>query len=129
MSGNGLQDERNMEPRAAPDKCLRDEIVRLGKELEQARVALEDAHTEISVVTEECARQERYATAHQAARVRAEAAERLARERATGLATAATAQDADLNLRQMLEETSLLAEELREANDALLSANEQLDKR
>ena len=118
-----------MEPRAAPEKSLRDEVVRLGQELEQARVALEDAHSEIAVLTEECARQERRMKAHQAARAQAETAEQLARERTVKLAAVAATDDVDLNLRQMLEETSLLTEELRETNDALLAANEALDQR
>ena len=116
-----------MEPRAAPEKSQREEIVRLGQELEQARVALEDAHSEIATLTEECERQARRIKADEAAvRAQVEASDRRAREHAARLAGI---KEGDLNLEQLLEETSLLSEELREANDELLAANEQLDRR
>ena len=118
-----------MDPRVALEKSRNDEVARLGQELEQARVALEDAHSQITTLTQECARQERRVKAHQAARGQAEAAERQARERSARIATSATADQIDFDLRQMLEETVLLSEELRESNDALLAANEALDKR
>ncbi len=116
-----------MNPRTAPEKSLRDDIVRLGQELEQARVALEDAHAQITVLTEECGRQERRAKTQQAARSQAEAALRRAHEQSAKLAALATADDT--NLRQVLEETTILTEELRESNDALLATNLELDQR
>ena len=111
MSGNSPYNRRNMAPREAPEKSPSDEVARLGQELEQARVALEDAHNEIAVLTEEHARLERRVKAHNAARMLAQAGEKQARQQAAALVAAATAEDADLNLRQMLEETSLLGEE------------------
>jgi signal transduction histidine kinase len=126
MSGNGIQDCRNMAPQTASEKSPRDEIVRLGQELEQARVALEDAHSEIAILTQASAQQELRAKADQAARRQAEEDGR-AHAHATNLAIAATDR-ADFKLREMLEETTLLTEELRAANAALLVANQRLDQ-
>ena len=118
-----------MAPREAPEKSSSDEVARLGQELEQARVALEDAHNEIAVLTEEHGRLERRIKEHHAARMLAQAGEKQAREQAARIASLATAEEAAVDLQQILEETSLVTEELREANDALLAANEQLDHR
>ena len=128
MSGNGLRARRTMEPRKTLEKSLSGEVERLGQELEQSRVALEDAHSQIAILTDECARHERSVKAHRAARASAEAAAQRARGLAATLA-AAGPNEINVDVRQNLEEITILTEELRVANEGLLSANEELDRR
>jgi len=116
-----------------PEKILSDEVARLALELEQARVALEDAHAETAAVAEERDRLLRHADALSRARVAAE--EETSRIRAqaaktTGLVASALQQvDPHEDLKVALEETSVLAEELQATNEELLTANEELDQR
>lgn len=116
-----------------PEKVLRGEIARLGQELEQARVALEDAHGEIGALTEERDRLRRTAAALERSRSEADARAARARQQAAGtvgvVAEALHQTEPADSLRLALEESSVLAEELQAANEELLSANRQLDER
>ncbi|MFZ0019783.1 MAG: ATP-binding protein [Acetobacteraceae bacterium] len=104
----------------SPEKAFRDEIARLGQELEQTHVALEDAHAEIAALTGELDGLRRQT-------------ERLIRQHSSemaGLVTDALRNNsATGNLRAALEEASVLAEELQVANEELHTANEALDQR
>ena len=103
-----------------PEKALRDKVARLGQELEQAHVALEDAHGEIAALIHEQDRLHREAeagTRQHSAEVAALVTDALRNQDATG------------ELRAALEEASVLAEELQAANEELHVANEQLDQR
>ena len=104
----------------SPEKALRDEIARLGQELEQTHVALEDAHAEIAELTGEQDGLRRQA-------------ERLIRQHAAEMATLMTdalqQKGATGQLRAALEEASVLAEELQATNEELHSTNEVLDQR
>ena len=133
-----------MERWAAEDDALRDKFARLQGELEQALVAAEDAQKEVTALA-----QERDALAASCAELRAareksnstlrplkdeiEAVrERLAH--ALGVVSEHSATDAanaarDEELGVALEESQTLAEELQVANDALLTANQDLDRR
>jgi signal transduction histidine kinase/ActR/RegA family two-component response regulator len=103
----------------SPEKALRDEIARLGQELEQTHVALEDAHAEIAELTGEQDGLRRQA-------------ERLIRQHAAEMATLMTdalqQKGATGQLRAALEEASVLAEELQATNEELHSTNEVLDQ-
>ncbi len=119
----------------SPKELSSREIARLRQELEQAQVALEDAHGEISALSAERNELVRAVAGYRAAREHAEAEVQRARERTlSALAEAAdkarneTGAEAE-ELRISLEETTTLAEELQEANDALLAANAELDQR
>ncbi len=104
----------------SPEKVLREEVARLGQELEQARVALEDAHREIAVLIGEqdlVRREDQRVVRQQAADLARLTADALRHEDVTG------------QLRAALEEASVLAEELQVANEELQSANEELDQR
>ena len=119
-------------PRLSPDNAM---LERLSGELEQTRVALEDAHTDIAQLVHE--RDEALdAVMHQRAVIASaerKAAE-LRRELAATLASAmsrrgVSAASDDEELRVMLEESTVLAEELQAANEALLQTNRDLDMR
>jgi regulator of replication initiation timing len=109
-----------MERPDGQEKSLFDEVTRLGQELEQAHVALEDAHGEIAALTGEQDRLlrevERGTRQHSA-------------EMAALVADALRDKDATGELRAALEEASVLAEELQAANEELHLTNEQLDQR
>jgi signal transduction histidine kinase/ActR/RegA family two-component response regulator len=129
---------------AAPEDDLRREIRRLSAELEQALVATEDAHKEITALA-----RERDALAATCTRIRSDretvdAARKSAEHEAVSLRaslavvrgtleqqqTGSTADDArDEELSVALEEAQTLAEELQVANDALISSNHELDRR
>ncbi|MGC1408484.1 MAG: ATP-binding protein [Acetobacteraceae bacterium] len=104
----------------SPEKALRVEIARLGQELEQTHVALEDAHAEIAALAGEQDGLRREVT-------------RLTRQHSAE--TARLVADAQQHkcttgkLRAALEESSVLAEELQAANEELHAANEVLDQR
>jgi signal transduction histidine kinase/ActR/RegA family two-component response regulator len=114
-------------------KALPDEIVRLGQELEQAHVSLEDAHAEIAALAKERNYLQQRIASLEAARLTNDAACIRARNEAATAASLAAERLQDLaateELRSALEETSVLAEELREANEALIEANTHLDQR
>jgi signal transduction histidine kinase/ActR/RegA family two-component response regulator len=109
-----------MERPDGQEKSLFDEVTRLGQELEQAHVALEDAHGEIAALTGEQDRLlrevERGTRQHSA-------------EMAALVADALRDKDATGELRAALEEASVLAEELQAANEELHLTNERLDQR
>ena len=86
------------------ETLLRDEIMRLTDELEKTSVALENAHTEIAALSAQREVLLRTVRMHDGD------------------------EDAE-ELRHSLEESSLLAEELEEANAALMALNEALDER
>lgn len=118
-----------------PKDLPSDEIARLRQELEQTQVALEDAHAEIEALVEERNGLQLANSAQVAARRRAEATATRAREHSVNAHTEATARMRDGTsakseaLRTSLEETAVLAEELRRANEALTEANAALDER
>src|SRR5262249_41008353 len=105
------------------EKPLPDAARHLGLELEQARVALEDAHAEVAALAEDNQALRQSLERAEAARIVAQQAALRSRNDAArsselitkSLATIAEEQE----LRVALEEASVLAEELREANDAL----------
>jgi signal transduction histidine kinase/CheY-like chemotaxis protein len=110
----------HMERPDGPEKSLCGEVARLGQELEQAHVALEDAHGEIAALTVEQDRLRREVesgTRQHSSEISALVADALRDKDATG------------ELRAALEEASVLAEELQAANEELHVANEQLDQR
>ncbi|HET8996025.1 MAG TPA: ATP-binding protein [Acetobacteraceae bacterium] len=104
------------------------------QELEQARVSLEDAQSELERMREECHGLLRAAAAQRAARARAEVAAHRAQQNTASVLTAAARAGSDPQaeseeLRISLEETANLAEELRCTNEALSEANAALDSR
>ena len=115
------------------EKGLSDASARLELELEQARVALEDAHAEIAALADdnqalrqllEKLQQSRNEAEKTVARARNDAA------RSVELITRSLRKVVDQQeLHLALEETSVLAEELRETNDALVEANNELERR
>ncbi len=122
-----------MEPADDGEKDWRSKLVRLEEELEQTRVALEDAESEAAALLQE-RDQLRYAVAAlDRARVEAEKTAVEVRNQAAGttalVAAALHQTDASEDLRVALEESSVLAEELQAANEELLAANEELDQR
>ena len=133
-----------MERWAAEDDALRDKFARLQGELEQALVAAEDAQKEVSALARErdavaascaellAAREKSNSTLRpledEIELVRQQLAEALrvvSEHSATDAANAAR----DEELGVALEEAQTLAEELQAANDALLHANQDLDRR
>lgn len=122
-----------MEPPNSDEKAWSAEVARLGQELEQTRVALEDAQSEIAGLIRERDRL-RGTVAHlDQARTEAQKALLQVRGQAAGTAALVTSAlqqtTAAEDLRTVLEETSVLAEELQVANEELLEANEELDNR
>src|SRR5579872_6622728 len=133
-----------MEPSDAHDEALRQKLTRLNAELEQALVAAEDAQREVTALA-----QERDALAATVAELRASKTksdldrvpidseiESLRAKLKGALQTLAerqvneavnNARDEELGV--ALEEAQTLAEELQVANDALLDANQELDRR
>jgi signal transduction histidine kinase/ActR/RegA family two-component response regulator len=115
-----------------PEKALRDEVARLGSELEQARVTMEDAQARAAALYDETERLRRRVAWLERERMEAEAAA-VMRRQAAGIAAMVTnalqQTDPAEDLRMALEETSVLAEELQAANEELLAANEELDRR
>jgi signal transduction histidine kinase/ActR/RegA family two-component response regulator len=109
-----------MERPDGPEKALRDEIARLGQEVEQAHVALEDAHGEIAALIGEQDRLRREVES---------GARQHSAEIAALMAGALRDKDATGELRAALEEASVLAEELQASNEELHLANERLDQR
>ncbi len=104
----------------SPEKDLRDEIARLGQELEQSHVTLEDAHAEIATLAGE-----QDGLRHEAERLTREHSSEIA-----GLVADALRHESTTGkLRAALEEASVLAEELQVANEELQSTNEALDQR
>jgi signal transduction histidine kinase/ActR/RegA family two-component response regulator len=122
-----------MERLDSEERTWRAEVARLAEELEQARVALEDAQSEIGGLIGE--REQLRATVAQLDRARADADKALLhlRDRAAGatvrMASALRQTSGADKLRTVLEETSVLAEELQAANEELREANEELDHR
>jgi signal transduction histidine kinase/ActR/RegA family two-component response regulator len=117
-----------------PGKSLSDEVTRLGQELEQARVALEDAHAEVGSLVGERDRLRLSVETLERARAEAAAGAAQLRQHAAGTAALITKvlrqeADPDHDLRAALEEASVLSEELQAANEELQSANEALDRR
>jgi signal transduction histidine kinase/CheY-like chemotaxis protein len=114
------------------EKALREELARLGLELEQARVSLEDAHGEVATLTADCQRLQGAVATLEQARSRADAEASNARRKAAATAVlvsnALQQTDVSEDLRTALEETSVLAEELQATNEELIAANEQLDQ-
>ena len=106
---------------------------RLEMELEQARVALEDAHAEAVALTDENKALLRSVELLQTAKDESDRAAIRARNEATKsmeLITKSLSKVIDQHeLHIALEEASVLAEELREANDALILANDELEQR
>ncbi len=115
------------------EQTQQDEVTRLGDELEQARVTLEDAQQQIAALVEE--RDQLLETVATLARTRAaaekaaELARRQASETAATVANSVNQPDEAAKLRTALEEISVLAEELQAANEELVAANEDLDRR
>jgi signal transduction histidine kinase len=121
-----------MERSDTSEKSLRHQVARLRDELEQAQVALEDAHAQIALEREEADRLRETVTELARARMRAEEdAFELRRAAVVTVGMAAHGlRDADTasELRTALEETSVLTEELQAANEELLAVNEELDQ-
>ncbi|HLY90731.1 MAG TPA: ATP-binding protein [Acetobacteraceae bacterium] len=111
-----------------PDVLRRQEL-----ELEQARVALEDAHAEIAALADENSALRHRLELVEAARNEAEKVARCARDdaaRSMGLITRSLSTTTDeKGARVALEEASVLAEELRATNEALVQANDELEQR
>ncbi len=122
-----------MEPVDHGEKDWRAELTRLGEELEQAQVALEDAVGEAAALLQERDQLRRTVAALDRARANAEQSAIEARKQAAGttalVATALHRTDGTEDLRVALEESSVLAEELQAANEELLAANDELDQR
>ena len=122
-----------MERFDSPEKALRGEIARLGQELEQARVTLEDAQADSATLAREVERLRGVVADLDRARLVAERRVILARQQMVGtMDIAANSLDettASEALQTAFEETRLLTEELQAANEELLAANEELDKR
>jgi signal transduction histidine kinase/ActR/RegA family two-component response regulator len=122
-----------MEPADDQKKDWRAELTRLGEELEQARVALEDAESETATLIKERDHLRHTVAALDRARAEAERISIEVRSQAAGttalVASALRQTDATKDLRVALEESSVLAEELQAANEELLAANEELDRR
>jgi signal transduction histidine kinase/CheY-like chemotaxis protein len=115
--------------------ALRKELARLRQELEQAQVALEDTQADIAALSAERDNFRRLAAAHADARHRAEDLVRQAQQQTKDAVIAAaayvrTTDGAEAEeLRMSLEETSVLAEELLQANQTLSASNAALDRR
>lgn len=122
-----------MARQCSPKNLDPDVVTRLEDDLEQARASLEDAQNEIAALVSEN-------------RTLASSVALLETKRAEAVAAAARARNEtarsmelitrsllkvvdDQELQTALEEASMLAEELREANDALLFANSELEER
>ena len=122
-----------MAQREYQEKPQPDAGERLELELEQARVALEDAQAEVAVLAEENRELRQSLERTVAARNEAEEAARRTRNdaaRSTALIASSLAKVVqEQELRVALEESSMLAEELREGNDALERANADLEQR
>jgi signal transduction histidine kinase/ActR/RegA family two-component response regulator len=108
-------------------------LERLRAELEQAQVALEDAHNETASLVR--ARDEALETASRQRLIIATAEKKAAelRQELASMVSSASARSGgpiasdSAELRVMLEESTVLAEELQDANDVLLQANRALD--
>jgi len=126
-----------MDPPPLADKALQAHVTLLGAELEQALVAVEDAHHEVVTLARErdalAATNERYLAAWRAAEKTAgnlrsslaDALGMLTRQQADERASSAMHEE----LSVALEETRTLSEELLIANEALTRANTDLDHR
>ena len=126
-----------MDPSTSAVKGLQANVTRLGAELEQALVAVEDAQHEIVALARErdalAAANDRYLAAWRSAENTAGnlrsslsgALEMLTRQQADERASSAMHEE----LSVALEETRTLSEELLTANDALTRANSDLDHR
>jgi signal transduction histidine kinase len=133
LQRHGARGDWHMERPDGGEKDWREELTRLGEELEQARVALEDAESEAATLLKERDELRRTVVALDRARVEAERTSIQIRNQAAGttalVAAALQGTDATEDLRVALEESSVLAEELQAANEELLAANEELDRR
>jgi signal transduction histidine kinase len=110
-------------------------IERLHNELEQLRVALEDAHAETAgVAAERDAALSALGRQREILSSSEKKASDLRRELSAMVATTALqggriAQSDEEELRVILEESTVLAEELQSTNDALVQSNRELDQR
>src|SRR3984957_15697648 len=133
-----------MERLAGPDEGVRTELARLNAELEQALVAVEDAQKEVTLLARQRDALAATDAELRAARAKSEASRQTAEEVATTLREqlavalstlagrqanemAESARDEELGV--ALEEAQTLAEELQVANDALLTSNQELQRR
>jgi signal transduction histidine kinase/CheY-like chemotaxis protein len=113
------------------------ELKRLRSELEQARVAAEDAQHEITLMVEDARRNAvecaRLRTANRLADEAAAALRRRLGERLAADAEMETAREernsAEEELRVALEELTVLSEQLEQANQMLLDSNAELEAR
>jgi signal transduction histidine kinase len=116
-----------------PEKALRDEVARLGSELEQARVTMEHAQAQTAALNDETERLRRSVAGLERGRMETGATAAVMQRQAAGTAAIVTnaLQQTDLaeDLRMALEETAVLAEELQAANEELLATKEELDRR
>ncbi len=121
---------------AQPDhheKHFQEQITRLEQELEQSRVSVEDAQAEIGILTDQNNHLNSKLAAAETAHAEAAARELRVREEAAksielvsrSLREALGKQE----LHAVLEESSVLAEELRATNEALMAANDVLEQR
>ena len=117
-----------MDRRDSVEKALHHQIARLGQELEQAHVALEDAQAEAAALAVEQDQLRHRVRALDRARAIAEHQATIFRNQAAQ-ASAGYPNDRGKHLQSALEEASVLAEELKASNEELMLANEQLDQR
>ena len=115
------------------EKPLSDAAKRLELELEQARVALEDAHAEIAALADDNNALRQSLARNEAMRIEAQRAADRARHdaaRSTELIAKTLSKVVEeQEVRTALEEASVLAEELQATNDALGQANHELEQR
>jgi signal transduction histidine kinase/ActR/RegA family two-component response regulator len=135
---------QNMEHMAADDDALRQKFARLNAELEQALVAAEDAQKEVTALARERDALVAAYAEQRAARERSDSALGPSEDAVAALrmnlagaqhalaeqrASEAINNTRDEELSVALEEAQTLAEELQIANDSLLHANQELDRR
>ena len=121
---------------AQPDhheKDFQELITRLEQELEQSRVSVEDAQAEIAALNDLNSHLTSRLAAAETARAEAEARELRVRDEATKsielISTSLREALGKQELHAVLEESSVLAEELRATNETLMAANDALEQR
>jgi signal transduction histidine kinase len=115
------------------EKPFHDLITRLEQELEQSRISVEDAQAEIAALTDLNSRLQSMLSAAETARAGAESRELRVRDEAAKSMELVTRSLREAlgkqELHAVLEESSVLAEELRATNEALMAANDALEQR
>ena len=115
------------------EKPFHELIPRLEQELEQSRVSVEDAQAEIAALSDLNGGLKSRLAAAEAARAEAEARELRVRDEAAKAMELVTRSLGEAlgkpELHAVLEESSVLAEELRATNEALMAANDALEQR